>query len=340
MIARRMRFALPGAALLLALPTAGMHAADTLAPEVYRDDAVSIHAGLAGDSRRIVQFGDVLTLVIRVTYDPGIVALLDAEGEEFAVKWADPAAIAAAGWQLERGSVPGSDLKRLQATQSFQVLGCPGEQMTCPGERTYALPTFTLEYRQLDAADAGTVAKTVVFQPWPETVAVATSIALDEEDQLYPFTRYFPTGGYPDPLTVADSTRASVVTAGIALLTLMGGLFMWPFGARDKKASAAVAPRWHTLLAELRNDNMEEEARFLDSLRRCVVWYCNDELHIDPFVWLDLAERADEAGDEVEDDKAYAELRSLFVDLLHNPVGRGAELRTRLEEITGNFAGA
>jgi len=340
LIARRLRCALLGTAVMLALPIAGTHAADTLAPEVFRDEAISIHAGLAGDSRRSVQLGDVLTLVISVTYDPDGVALLAAEGEEFAVEWADPAAIAAADWQLKRGSVPGSDREQLQATLSFQVLGCPDEQMTCPGERTYALPTFSLEYRQLRVADAATAARTVVFRPWPETLAVATSIAMDEEDQLYPFTRYFPTGGYPDPLTVADNTRASVLTAGIALLTLMGGLFMWPFGSRDKKASAAAAPRWQTLLAELRNDNGEDEARFLDSLRRCVVWYCNDELRIDPFVWLDLAERADEAGDEVEDDKAYTELRSLFVDLLHNPVGRGAELRTRLEEITGNFAGA
>mgnify|MGYP001812380116 CR=1 FL=1 len=340
MIARRLRYALVAAAAMLALPKSGTLAADTLSPEVYRDAAISIHAGLAGDSRRIVQFGDVLTLAISVTYDPDVVVLLATDGEELAVEWPDPAAIAEASWQLERGAVSESDLEQLQAALSFQVLGCPDEQMTCPGERTYALPTFTLEYRQLDAADAATAAMTVVFRPWPETVAVATSIAMDEEDQLYPFTRYFPTGGYPDPLTVADSTRASALTAGIALLTLMGGLFMWPFGARDKKASAAATPRWQTLLAELRNDNLEEEARFLDSLRRCVVWYCNDELHIDPFVWLDLAERADEAGDEVEDDKAYAELRSLFVDLLHNPVGRCAELRTRLEEITGNSAGA
>ena len=170
------------------------------------------------------------------------------------------------------------------------------------------------------------------FQPVPGSLTVMTTIQRDADNQLFPFEAYFPNGGYPDPQTGTDGTRSALLSAGLALLVLTGGFLMWPFRSRSEDATAAV-PRWKKELHALRDADASDESRFLDRLRRCLVWYCNDELGVDAYVWLDLAERGDEARDAAEDDKGLTELRELFVELLHNPAGKGDELRTHLEKL-------
>ena len=104
---------------------------------------------------------------------------------------------------------------------------------------------------------------------------------------------------------------------------------MWPFRSKGAGDAAAEIPRWQRVLQELPVDGSGDDTRYVDSLRRCLVWYCNDELQLDPFMWLDLAERAE--GDEV--DEAHGELRSLFSQLLHKPAGQNRELRKRLAQL-------
>ena len=104
---------------------------------------------------------------------------------------------------------------------------------------------------------------------------------------------------------------------------------MWPFRSRTLEKTAADMPRWQQQLQSLREADTVDDAHYFDALRRGLVWYCNDELQLDPFVWLDLAEPGNDAGD----DRRYADLRSLFMDLLHNPAGQGVEFRQRLEKI-------
>ena len=108
---------------------------------------------------------------------------------------------------------------------------------------------------------------------------------------------------------------------------------MWPFKKRAQDEAAAGVPRWQQQLRMLRNTDKTDDARFLDGLRRCLVWYCNDELKIDPFVWLDLAEPSDDSAEAAQDDHSLAALRGLFFDLLHSPREQGVELRARLEEL-------
>ena len=161
----------------------------------------------------------------------------------------------------------------------------------------------------------------------------------DAEGQLYAFETYFPAGGYPEPMRGRDGTQSAVITAGIALAVLTGGLLMWPFRKHRKDAPGAAMLRWEHQLSRVREADNVDDARFIDAMRRCLVWYCNDELGIDPFVWLDLAEPGDDEPAGSSTAQNHADLRQLFVELLHDPVGQGAELRTRLEGVIGQAGG-
>ena len=231
-------------------------------------------------------------------------------------------------WRLRREAKSKSQPERLHATYWFQILGCPDDDSpTCPGDRVYALPEFVLGYEDLNAS--GDSARLVHFRPWPRALTVSTTLQSDEENQLLPFETYFPAGGYPEPTVGEDGVRKSFVTAGISLALLMGGLIMWPFRSRTQGKTTADMPRWQQQLQVVRAADITDDASFLDALRRCLVWYCNDELQLDPFVWLDLAESSDTS----DDDRTHVDLRSLFIDLLHNPAGQGVEFRKRLEII-------
>ncbi len=303
-------------------------AAAEFAAEVYRDDSITVRAGLQGSSSQYVHFGDVLVLVVAVSYDPNRVSIHELDAALFTSAWSADGGAQLLDWQSRHDTDSEVPRKRVHATYRFQILGCPDDDTpTCPGDRNYTLPEFVIEYQDLNAS--GDAVSSVRFRPWPETLTVSTTLQSDEEDQLFPFETYFPTGGYPDPLVGKDGTRTSVVTAGITVALLMGGLFMWPFRSRTQEKTAADMPRWQQQLQVLREADTTDDVRFLDAVRRCLVWYCNDELQLDPFVWLDLAESGDDSGD----DPSHADLRSLFVDLLHNPAGQGDEFRRRLEKI-------
>lgn len=322
----RIRFA-PLAVLLAALPVAN---AQHQVAEVHREDALVIDAGLTSGGSRVIHFGDELVLAVRVAFDPERVAIGALDEALFETAWPPASGPFLLSVQSERrrGNRPLPE-QRL-ALFRFQFLDCPESDLpTCPGDRYYAVPEF-----RLAVTDRATGASRAIrFQPVPASLTVMPSIPLDEENQLFPFQVYFPDGGYPQPLTGRDGTRASLVTAGLAVAFLTGGLLMWPFRKRTDKATAPAAPRWQRELDALRQAEETDAARYFDRLRRCLVWYCNDELAIDPFVWLDLAESAEDASEAAEDARSLAALRKLFTELLHNPSGRGAELRARLETL-------
>lgn len=299
------------------------------AAEVYRDDRIVIHAGISGSSSPSVQFGDVLTLTVAVAYDPASISIANLDEQFFSSAWPSSSGVSLLNWESRRDSANESKFEAQRYLFRFQVVGCPDEETTCPGDRSYSVPEFALPFENRRAPSDDVALNAISFRPWPETLNVSSNIVTDVEDQLYPFENYFPTGGYPDPLQAADNTRVSLVAAGIASSLLIGAMLMWPFdGSRQKKAAAAV-PRWQACLQQLREEDINDEGRYFDSLRRCVVFYCNDELGVDPFVWLDLAEQDEAVGS----DRGDAELRSLFSELLLNPAGCAGALRARLERL-------
>ena len=311
-----------------ALAAAGARG-DAYVGEVHREAAVAIAAGLAGGGR-VIHFGDALELVVIVDYDPDRLSIADLDESLFESAWSASDGVYLRSVAFERDSMPGPFSARLRASYEFQLLGCPdADRPTCAGDRVYLVPEFELGYTDVDTGTAGSIG----FQPEPQTLTVMTTIQLDAENQLFPFQVYFPNGGYPEPATGTDGRRTAFATAGVALALLTGGLIMWPFRSRNDNQAAAAIPRWRTELQALQGADATDNARYLDNLRRCLVWYCNDELGVDAFIWLDLAERGDESRNAAEDDHSLDGLRELFVDLLHEPPGEGAELRARFEQL-------
>jgi hypothetical protein len=304
--------------------------AEELAAEVYRDEDITIHAGVSELPGRIIHFGDVLPLVVDVTYDSDTVSVDELNDDFFTAAWPEGDEPVLVRRTTSRRSGPGRSVERLQTVFRFQILDCPGQQWTCPGTREYLLPEFSLHYRIVDGGTTAGTTESLRFRPWPSVLTVSPAIPLDEEDQLYPFKKYFPTNAYPDPVSGSDRRPESLGFVGIGMAALLGGILMWPFRLKKSSPFAAKSQaRWQDLLQELQDDDAADEKRYFDRLRRCFVWYCTDELGMDPFDWMRHAgDGFDEQGDE-----KLANLRSLFVELLHNPTGQGPELRTRLSDL-------
>lgn len=302
------------AVLACLLATGGTASAEELAAEVYRDGNIRIHAGISGLPGRIIHFGDVLPLVIDVSFDGEAVSISEPDEHFFDAAWPEGDRPAL----LDRKTMRSVD--RLQTIFFFQIVDCPGIDWTCPGDRGYQLPEFTLDYR------AGDAEKSVSFRPWPSLLSVSSAIPLDEENQLFPFRSYFPTDAYPDPVSAPDRRREAYGVIGVGMAALLGGVLMWPFRFRKSRAFAAKSrARWRELLEELERDDAADERRYFDRLRRCFVWYCTDELETDPFDWLRSYQQ--ESGER--GDGTAAELRSLFLELLHCPQGQAPALRSR-----------
>lgn len=330
---------LPTAALAVLLLLIGQAAgAGGHLAEVWSGDALVIEGGLSGTddvvadggADDVVRFGDELVLELAIAYDPDAVLVADPGEALFSTAWTPAEGVYLKGYTAvnESADAPRSAVLRLK--YRFQVLGCPDTSSpTCPGDREYALPPFVLAWVERESG----AARSARFRLQQRTLTVTTLIERDAENQLFPFEVYFPNGAYPEPLAGRDGTRGALLAAGLAIAILTGGILMWPFRTRRDEAAADAVPRWKKKLDELRRAEPGDDARYLDALRRCLVWYCNDELEVDAFVWLDLAERGDEVRDAVEDDVSFAKLRDLFIELLHNPAGKGPELRSRLESL-------
>lgn len=294
-----------------------------LAPQVYRDAGFAVRAAVPRAALDEIRLGDALALVIEVEGRTKGAALAAGAGEHLAGAWDATPGLVLQDSDVRR--LPGTDDggTLLVARFHFQVLGCPGAARSCGGERVYSLPEFNLAVRD----ESGE--RRIAIRVWPEQFTVGTAIAVDANGDLLPFDKYFPTAAYPSPSRVHDGRRMSAIAAGVAAFFLSGGLLMWPFFSR-RLDSAPGQARWRSQLERLEQDPPDDEARYYDALRRCLLWYCHDELELDPFIWLELAE----AEHEPAAMRWQAPLRELFSEVLNNPPGRGDELRARLVELT------
>ncbi|HEX2139355.1 MAG TPA: hypothetical protein VHG33_06555 [Woeseiaceae bacterium] len=314
------------AVTLATLAAPGSFAAK-LVPTVHENEAVTIRAGISDLASRVVEFGSVQELVIAVTYDPQRVTVESLDAEFFTSAWPPEKGAFLLEWTADQAAAGGA--RTLQARYRFQLLGCPNGGLTCAGAREFPVPEFMLDY-QLDP-DGGT-ARTVTFRPWPSALLVAPAIPMDEDGKLYPFEEYFPTGAYPAPLSPSTSPRVSLALFAFGAVALLGGLLMWPFRSRKHQAIAAGGmKRWQVTLQDLDSGAELDEPRVFDRLRRGVVWYCLDELDIDPYQWVDgsLEPVAPDA------DADLIELRRLFLDVLQNEPGQAAALQERFATFAG-----
>lgn len=314
--------------LILAL-SSGPGRSENLDFEVYSNDDISIAAGVVDLERKIVNFGDVLSLAVTISYDDGNVSIPEISPEFFSNVWPESQGAYLLDHRLSEGEANGRPY--IRSVFDFQIMACPDEEVLCRGSRQYTIPEFSLDYNRLDGSGNTVPAETVLFRPWPPMVMIASAIPLGEEGELNSFPTYFPTGGFPDPLSgEADGSSAGLIAGSLFLL--LGGILMSPFSFFKRASSVQkTSSRWEEVLEKIQGGEYQDDAHLFDAIRKCLVWYCTDELKVDPFYWVKHQEEV--TTKEQKGTEEYGEYRQLFLDLLMSPQGQGMALTERLSAL-------
>lgn len=315
------------------LPMHVFAAADDMISEVYRDDNISISAGVTEIDSTIIHFGDVLSLLMTINYDDSKVRLQQPDTKYFSSTWLESKGIFLKDLQSSQQSGSG-DLPFVDKhVFRFQIIGCPEATELCRGTRTYEIPEFTLKYDLIDPEGAVVSTHEAKFRPWPENVKVASTLALNEDGELDGFLSYFPTGAYPQPLSGIDSRYTSLGFIAGGLFLLLGGMLMSPFNFFKRKTSVAkINTRWEQPLEQLRSGAFTDDEHQLDALRRSVVWYCTDKLGVDPFYWIKHQDEV--SGKQQKVAGELAGFRDLFTAILLSPRGQSKQLLDRFLQLT------
>ena len=296
--------------------------------EVYTDDNISIESGIVDLESKILHFGDVLSLVVNITYKNNMIPIAEITPALFTDAWPE----GQGAYLLEHNSVITSGSTPVSSNEfRFQILACPDEEVLCRGTRQYLIPEFSFSFQILDESGTEVSVETVQFRPWPPTVMIGSAIPLGEEGELNTFPTYFPTGAFPDPLSGKDDDTSSSLIAG-SLFLLLGGILMSPFSFFKSGSSVQkTKTRWEEIQEQLHAGAFEDDAHLLDAIRKCLVWYCVDELDIDPFYWVKHQEEV--SSKQQKGTEEFEEYRKLFIDVLHNPEGQGKALLDRLSPL-------
>ncbi len=317
------------AVITLSLAAAGVSSKESV-PIVYEDNYVTVHAGLPESGTRAMHLGDPLSLVIDVVFDARQIQIESLDDDVFRRAFSGMPSIRLYAPAVVTTRKESGDRVRVTSYWRLQVLGCPDELTSCPGSRSYELPVMTVAYQLID--DAGNTAdgRAARFRPWPGKIDVAPAIAVVPESGTT-LTDILPGGAYDSPQPVAELAPArSILFAAGALLLLAGFLASererrpQPLAARSHHSNS----RWEQTLARLEDDTMPDD-EWSDLLRRCVTWYCMDELGRNPYAWLGAA-----AGGA--DTPAGA--REFFLDVLQQESidpSRRADYLDRLLGVTG-----
>ena len=195
---------------------------------------------------------------------------------------------------------------------------------------------MTVAYQLIDDAGSTADGRTARFRPWPGKIDVASAIAVVPDSDAT-LTDILPGGAYDSlqPIAEVAPARSMLLAAG-ALLLLTGFLA----SARERRPPSLAAQsqnsdsRWEQTLASLSGDTMPDD-EWSDLLRRCITWYCIDELDRNPYAWLGAA-----ASDAAGDTDTPADVRDFFLDVLHQESidpGRRADYLDRLLGVTGRL---
>lgn len=312
--------------VLMVLPMGLKAQSAPLVANVYQDEYITVRAGIVDVENRIIKFGDLLPMVIEIEYDSSAIRLAEIGPDFFTQAWPEEMG----AYLLETTSSSASSASLTTSTNyfKFQILACPEGEVLCKGSRNYDLPEFTLEYSSLDGAGNDVASEAIQFRPWPANLLIASAIPLGEEGELNSFATYFPTGAYPNPLTGQDLRQSFTSMIAGGLIFLLGGILMSPFSFFKRKSLAEKSKkRWEEVLNTLKSGEIQNEKQFLDSFRKCLVWYCVDELKVDPFYWIKHEEEV--MSDDHKGTGELAGYRELFIDVLQSPIEKNDELLVR-----------
>lgn len=270
---------------LLSMSTALAAAA---VPVVHQDEFLTIRAGVPEVGRRPAHVGDALSLLIEVEFDAERLRVETLDGALFRRAFTDRKAFALRDDPVVQRETDAGGRTLIRASWTFQILDCPAGLTQCAGHKSYELPVIDVAYQLLGRSGDAVNEKSVRFRPWPGTLPLtpAVNAVTGSPDE---FARAFPGGAYQEALPVEDRR-------GLAFLTGLAGTLILVAGIRRARwrsappAAAIQAPRaltrWQAVLAHLEAGELSDD-EWADAIRRCITWYCVDELSANPCQWLE-----------------------------------------------------
>lgn len=256
---------------------------------VYEDQYITVRSSIDAFEGNTFTLGDILTLKIGVEYDSERVRVVNLDESLLTTAWGQTA------WMYVPDEPPrvfhetGNGISRSEAEYTFQVIGCPGEEIPCPGGKVYQLPELSLSIEIL-GEDAGIVSATdVPFRPWPNYVPLASALPL-LSGNIQPFNFYFPNRALGMPISInIDHQYVFMILALVALLTSISVAFapvvkIW---ARRNISSRSriLGTRWERVLDRLHDESLQEE-EFWEGVRTVITWYSHDLFNENIMQWL------------------------------------------------------
>ena len=301
-------------------------------PIVYEDEYVTVRAGLLESGNRAVHLGDPLSLIINVVFDAQQVQIENLDDAVFQRAFSEMPSIRLHAPTTVTTNKESGDRVQVTGYWRLQVLACPNELTSCPGPRSYELPVMTVAYQLIDDAGGSTDGRAARFRPWPGKIDVAPAVAVAPKPGET-ITDILPGGAYDSPQPVAElaPARSTLLAAGVLLLAtgfLASKRELRPLAIRSHDRDS----RWEHTLVRLKEDAMADD-EWSDLLRRCVTWYCMDELGQNPYAWLGAT-----ASDVASSADTPSALREFFLDVLHQETieqDRRADYLDRLLGVTG-----
>jgi hypothetical protein len=281
--------------------------------EVYQDDYISVRAGIEQAGRKPVHLGDRLTLLIEAEFPAGEVAVENLNEQYFERNFGSEKAISLISTPVLTRMDAGGGQTRIQARFDFQILDCPGDLISCRGNKLYELPVFTLSYQILDSGGNVLNNKSVRFNPDPGYIVVMQALDV-REGPLDDLTAYLGNSGYPSALSIPDTQGAgswALLTGSVLFLFSFFPVLFSKDPVRRVEDTRKPRNRWEKALAALQeegNDYSNEE--WSDLLRRCASWYCMDVLGKNPYDLLGDEHRHGETAE-------VTEFRIFFLDVLN-----------------------
>lgn len=252
------------------------------APVVYRDDYVTINAGVVDASRRLSRVGEALTLHIAVHFDPDITRISELDDAFFERTFAKLPAVRLLETPESQRIGHADGMVTVENYWRFQILGCPDESSHCAGSREYALPFAILDYDVTRETDERRSQRSARLRPWPGSVTLVSAFPETMPDDAS-LGDWVPGGAMPLP--ASGENRIS-----LALLPLMAGALLLLVGFSNRVAVEVTAipgasrpmARWQQVSRSLSEEALSD-AEWLDRYRRCLVWYLIDEEGINPY---------------------------------------------------------
>ncbi len=291
--------------VLLAVPATVSRAA---VPIVYADDQIEIGAAVLEAGVTAMHLGDELTLVVEATFDPDTVQVESLGADWFRRAFAELGAVTLNASDEPQTRKVGRGEAKLVARYHFQVVGCPPGLADCAGTKRYELPLVSLAYR-LTSGTGAAAERSARFTPWPGRIDLAPAVVFEPAGSKA-IADVIPGGAWPSPRPGPNATAADTVMIAAGVLLLGAGLVA---GRRRRERPSLPGrhslrdSRWQRAARELAEPALGDDA-WSDQLRRCITWYCQDELGRNPVEWL--------RSGAATDDPAVVACRSLYLDVL------------------------